>query len=313
MFKDVYKSANDDISPDPLLLESILNSKPKKKTRIYQYSTVAAACVILVCAIAAYPKLETSLEQKAGIIMESSYTSDYSEDITSSTPAAEKASPPTDVPTAAPTQEIVQKKAANNTKSTTTPTQQATNQTAVPYTSSQKADINNIIQAAEKEASHYQAAPASINDTAPITEAGLEEAQAMSLSEEETAEAHPQNSGTARKASGGSSASSGDSGSSGGSRNAAVSGTSDGSAIPSTAYSNDMSFAAADIKAVIVLTKEEAIEIAEKAFLEDFGEEFVKSTEIKVSGTENYTITRFNDTAEKTITVSLDGTVTKNY
>ncbi len=292
LFKDVYKSANDDISPDPQLLESILNSKPKNKTRIYRYSTIAAACVVLVCAIAAYPKLETSLEQEAGIITENSYISDYSENVTANTATppkatseAKEASAPTAVPATLPPQENVQQKASNKAESSSVPTQQTTKHTALPH---KNADIERIIEATQKETSDYQVASASIVDTAPITEAAAKETQAI----EEIASESLQNS-TTRKASGESP---------------------DDAVVPRTASLNDMSIATNNgMSAPNSLTQEEAVEIAENMFLEDFGEEFIKNTEVMVSGTQNYTITRFNDTVKKTITISLDGIVTKNY
>ena len=65
MFREVYKSANDDIIPDSQLLDKILSEEPKKQKSVYsfyaKYGSMAAAFLILVGTLAIYPKLSETL------------------------------------------------------------------------------------------------------------------------------------------------------------------------------------------------------------------------------------------------------------
>lgn len=64
LFRKVYKSANDDITPNPELLDKILaNEKKSYNTyrNFYKYGSVAAAFFILIGTFSVYPKIKDNL------------------------------------------------------------------------------------------------------------------------------------------------------------------------------------------------------------------------------------------------------------
>lgn len=65
MFKDVYKRANEDIIPDPELLDKVLSNTSKtSKSRSFQhYGSLLAACFILVGTLWIYPDIKDGLNQ----------------------------------------------------------------------------------------------------------------------------------------------------------------------------------------------------------------------------------------------------------
>lgn len=67
MFKEIYRSANNDIKADDELLNKVLKQKRRKRTPIYKYSSIAAAVVIISAAIASIPLMN---RDNSGIIYE---------------------------------------------------------------------------------------------------------------------------------------------------------------------------------------------------------------------------------------------------
>lgn len=67
MFKEIYKSANDDIKADDELLYKVLKQKRRKIPPVYKYSSIAAAVVVISAAVAAIPLMNGD---KSGIIYE---------------------------------------------------------------------------------------------------------------------------------------------------------------------------------------------------------------------------------------------------
>lgn len=64
LFRNVYKSANDDITPNPELLDKILATQKKNHNtyrNFYKYGSVAAAFFILVGTISVYPKIKDNI------------------------------------------------------------------------------------------------------------------------------------------------------------------------------------------------------------------------------------------------------------
>ncbi len=72
MFRDWYKKANDDIQPDPALLERILMQKPRRRfsgRRLYPLGIAAAGVCIVSAAVLSYPVLRDVHKNKPSGIL----------------------------------------------------------------------------------------------------------------------------------------------------------------------------------------------------------------------------------------------------
>ena len=326
LFREVYKSANDDIIPDSQLLDKILSEEPKKQKSVYsfyaKYGSMAAAFLILVGTLAIYPKLSETLNTSndnaapgTDVVItktESSpetspefYESKTAKDDEAST-KNEKSEDANQVNEQKPQNNGEQKtkeKTLPEATSSPSPTEKAVKSEEYKPESSDAASEATIKAPITNDEHTPSIASAEDFNSTPATNTESSSESELSTASEKTvtpeaptatdtsvyairrsAEDNNQTTDSPASGGGGSGAASGG-GSSGG-----------GSAKKATGISES-----------------EAIELANKAFLEDFGEEFLNLSKIKTEFNENYIITRYNENVTYTVTVTTDGLLKKQY
>lgn len=288
MFRDVYKSANNDIIPDSQLLDKILSDgiRPKKSryAKYRQYASIAAALLIFAGTLTIYPKVTTLLtkDKDAPKIVLDTHTDNtdntaiqpVSSDAESSLTAVleDESAKPSDE-----TKEASSKIENQPKKSTASPDNFVSPKNTQADSGIQKPNDAFATAADEAPASSDEPAAASVLQADSTPEA------VQAFDEPEQPEA-----GTA------------------------VSAYSVSEHSPSAASGGSSSYARLrSVKASI--SEEEAITIADEAFSSDFGEEFLNSTSIRSYYDNEYIITRYNDEESKIIIVSDDGTIQKQY
>lgn len=287
MFRDVYKSANDDIIPDSQLLDKILaNSKPKKNryTAFIRYGSVAAAFFILIGTLTIYPKIKDNLTNDEAVpkvvLNQEVSTNSTNEASTASPEVLPTPSAETSVETHI---ENVQPKATEQTTKTATPPDEAVTSSPSPTIGD-----GNAIQSDTTNAVTQEPTPQNIP---VITEPSVQEEQ---IPEEPTADIAPaimqyENPEPVFEDK---------------SMYAAPSGSSGGGSSGGSSRAKSVS---------VVISEENAITLADEAFASDFGEEFLSSTSIKIEYNEEYIITRYNEEISKTVKITNDGTLQKQY
>lgn len=267
MFKDVYKSANDDIIPDLELLDKILaTEKPKKNhyTTLTRYGSVAAAFVILAGTLAIYPKIKDNLTKEEAVPkVVQSETVEYTTNEASTNYSDE-------VPTVSEdTNMVVIDKTAQK------PTKEQPKKTAALPPD--------------------KVSPSPTTNDGEITVPDLNEEPGLESVTKETENSEEKENEASIQAAGVFTA----------------------SIVPSAAFeesANDESAGyAMTRKAEVFVSEQEATFLADEVFLEDFGEEFLNSTKIKVECDEEFVITRYNEEISKTVIVFDDGEVQKQY
>lgn len=287
MFRDVYKSANDDIIPDSQLLDKILaSSKPKKNryTAFIRYGSVAAAFFILIGTLTIYPKIKDNLTNDEAVpkvvLNQEVSTSSTNEASTASPEVLPTPSAETSVETHI---ENVQPKATEQTTKTATPPDEAVTSSPSPTIGD-----GNAIQPDTTNAVTQEPTPQNIP---VITEPSVQEDR---IPEEPTADIAPaimqyENSEPVFEDK---------------SMYAAPSGSSGGGSSGGSSRAKSVS---------VVISEEKAKTLADEAFASDFGEEFLSSTSIKIEYNEEYIITRYNEEISKTVKITNDGTLQKQY
>ena len=287
MFRDVYKSANDDIIPDSQLLDKILaSSKPKKNryTAFIRYGSVAAAFFILIGTLTIYPKIKDNLTNDEAVpkvvLNQEVSTSSTNEASTASPEVLPTPSAETSVETHI---ENVQPKATEQTTKTATPPDEAVTSSPSPTIGD-----GNAIQPDTTNAVAQEPTPQNIP---VITEPSVQEDR---IPEEPTADIAPaimqyENSEPVFEDK---------------SMYAAPSGSSGGGSSGGSSRAKSVS---------VVISEENAKTLADEAFASDFGEEFLNSTSIKIEYDEEYIITRYNEEISKTVKITNDGTLQKQY
>ena len=283
----MYKSANDDIIPDSQLLDKILaSSKPKKNryTAFIRYGSVAAAFFILIGTLTIYPKIKDNLTNDEAVpkvvLNQEVSTSSTNEASTASPEVLPTPSAETSVETHI---ENVQPKATEQTTKTATPPDEAVTSSPSPTIGD-----GNAIQPDTTNAVAQEPTPQNIP---VITEPSVQEDR---IPEEPTADIAPaimqyENSEPVFEDK---------------SMYAAPSGSSGGGSSGGSSRAKSVS---------VVISEENAITLADEAFASDFGEEFLNSTSIKIEYDEEYIITRYNEEISKTVKITNDGTLQKQY
>ncbi len=347
MFRDVYKSANDDIIPDSQLLDKILTQAPEKKKTIYpffvKYGSVAAAFLILAGTLAIYPKLSKTLntaDDKAvpgtDVVTGISETASpealpnlkeskakATQEASTNTKNTEEAITEKDLTQQGNGEQITKEKTLPEVTTSPSPTKNATRKTeadgaVITTTAQPEISEDSVAVAKETNLNSAENIPTIVssedmeatliaspeNQTEPSAQVVSEEpiapaSVAGSDSEGYSARKIPDYDSSGSKCGGGGSISSA---SSGGSKSggAASSGGSGGGAASGTTKSAE-------------ITESKAIELANEAFLQDFGEEFLNSSKIKTEFQGKYIITRYNENVTYTVTVTTDGLLKKQY
>ena len=274
MFREVYKSANDDIIPDSQLLDKILaDSKPKKNRYIkyYRYGSVAAAFFILVGTLAIYPKIKDNLTNDEAVpeivlnqeVSDTSYTDEVS------TQSAEIS--PTPLAVAETPTETLKPQATEQTKKTTAP---SPDEASSPSPTTDDSTQLNTVMPEQENITETTANPVITSDDSEISTESTISSQEDALAPAESSEYAPKT-----KSSGGGSSSS---------------------------YAR--AFAFPDIIPEHIVKA-----CADEVFASDFGEEFLNSTTIKIEYDEEYIITRYNEEISKTVKITNDGKLQKQY
>lgn len=274
MFRDVYKSANDDIIPDSQLLDKILSNgiTPKKSRGYYRYASAAAALLIFAGALAVYPKITAHLTNagEAPTVYIESTVQPASTDLENDFVSTDEAVNQPVKSTASPKIENPSKKSAASPS--VSPKAQAASGIKKPDNA--LADVNNKASSDE-----VLTTPTAQADSTPES-ANVFKAEVPLIAEEQPIEEN------------------------------AVSVHSE--VAYSTASGGGAAYAR--LKRIqTAISEEEAIAIADEAFSSDFGEEFLNSTSIRSEYDNEYIITRYNDTETKVIIISDDGEIKKQY